>query len=82
MFSFPNIIVKLWSFFCTPQAHGFLYYWSCFCTELNGIIVKFPITLFTLLVAEDVIALRGNFHRNVYFVAVSDNSVATSKVWN
>jgi hypothetical protein len=40
--------------------------------------VKFPVTLFTLLVAENVIALLGNIHRDVYFVAVSYNSVATS----
>jgi len=68
--------------FCTPSAHRFLYYWSCFRTNLNGINVKFAITLFTLLVAEDVITLRGNFHLDVYFVAVSDNSIATSDVWN
>ena len=68
--------------FCTPSAHRFLYYWICFCKNHNGINVKFPITLFILFVAKDVIALRGNFHRDVHFVAVSDNSVAISDVWN
>jgi len=68
MYSFPNIIVKLWSFFCTPLAHRFLYHWSCFCTNLNAINVKYLITLFTFLVAEDGIASCGNFYRDVYFL--------------
>lgn len=69
---------KIMVLFCPPPAHRFLCYGSCFCTKLNGINIKFPITLFTLLVAEDGIALCGNFHRDVYFLL----SFAASDAWN
>jgi len=82
MFSFLDIIVKLWSSFAHRKHIGFYITGVASAQTLMVLTFKFSITLFTLLVAEDVIALRGNFHRDVYFVAVSDNSFATSKVWN